>query len=209
MSASDGLGSRKGRSLRNQSFGRQKIDSFIDCPINDWDVSEYLLESLKETIPDPQMMHYELIGVINHSGTADFGHYFSYCKDGFNGGDNWFEYNDASVSAVKEESVITKNAYVLMYRRKDLGKTIYSQISGMSIVIPGVKKVDIENDPIRKEEKPVEVKLERNRKDGIDNERKDVKDSVDATEPIRKKRMSVTERKLLKKMEKETKRKGK
>ena len=63
MSASDGLGSRKGRSLRNQSFGRQKIDSFIDCPINDWDVSEYLLESLKETIPDPQMMHYELIGV--------------------------------------------------------------------------------------------------------------------------------------------------
>lgn len=69
--------------------------------------------------------------------------------------------------------------------------------------------MDIENDPIRKEEKPVEVKLERNRKDGIDNERKDVKDSVDATEPIRKKRMSVTERKLLKKMEKETKRKGK
>lgn len=208
MSASDGLGGRKGRSLRNQSFGRQKIDTFIECPVNDWDVSEYLLESLKESVTDPQVMHYELIGVVNHSGTADFGHYFAFCKDGFNGGDNWFEYNDASVSAVKEENVITKNAYVLMYRRKDLGKAIYSRISEMPIVVPGAKKIDIGND-MNDKEKPMEIKLERNRKDGIDNERKDVKDSMDSTEPIRKKRMSVTERKLLKKMEKEMKHKGK
>ena len=103
-------------------------------------MTEFCLPALRSSTLDPAMMHYELIGVVNHSGTADFGHYFAYCKDGYNGGDNWFEYNDSSVSAVKMENVITKNAYVLMYRRSDLGKAVYSTLSAMNIQTVGGKK---------------------------------------------------------------------
>ena len=103
-------------------------------------MTEFCLPALRSSTLNPAMMHYELIGVVNHSGTADFGHYFAYCKDGYNGGDNWFEYNDSSVSAVKMENVITKNAYVLMYRRSDLGKAVYSTLSAMNIQTVGGKK---------------------------------------------------------------------
>ena len=214
-----------GRS-RGQAFGRQKINTYVEYPLEDLDMTPYLLEEVRATLPNPQMAHYELLAVVNHSGTADFGHYFAFCKDGYNGGDNWFEYNDSSVSAVKETGVVSKNAYVLLYRRKDLGKDVYSRISAMNIMVPG-KKLDVSSEAVRdvmmsgfeqmkkgmeknkeetekSKEEDETKKLERPRKEGIDNERKDGVVSVDSTER-RKKRLSATERKELKRREKEEK----
>lgn len=45
--------------------------------------------------------HYELRGVLVHSGGADAGHYYSYIKERIpdqNGEYKWFEYNDKNVS---------------------------------------------------------------------------------------------------------------
>lgn len=218
MDTSSSIG--RGRSARNQSFGKKKIDAYIDCPLGDLDMTEFCLPFLQtSTASNPLAMHYELIGVINHSGTADFGHYYAYCKDGYNGGDNWFEYNDSSVSAVKEEDVISKNAYVLMYRRCDLGKSIYSTISTMNIQVAGGKKgetsekeiaevmMKVEKEKKEKEKKEMkEMKLERNRSEGVDNERKDGRESSEMEQPANKKRMSIAERKALKKKQKETER---
>ena len=219
------LSSGVGRA-RGQAFGRQKINTYVEYPLEDLDMTPYLLEETRTTLARPEMAHYELLGVVNHSGTADFGHYFAFCKDGYNGGDNWFEYNDASVSAVKEEAVVSKNAYVLLYRRKDLGRDLYARISAMNVAAPG-KKLDVSSEAVRdamlssfeqmkksmEKDKEEAKKLERPRKEGVDNERKDgvastsAKSSVSSTDSTerRKKRLSATERKELKRREKEEK----
>jgi len=57
---------------------------------------------------------YTLCGLINHSGTVNFGHYISYASR-----DNcWYEFNDDHVSQVPSEMVKGKEAYVLFYVRK-------------------------------------------------------------------------------------------
>jgi ubiquitin C-terminal hydrolase len=38
---------------------------------------------------------YNLVGVVNHSGDIDFGHYTAECKNPING--KWYNFNDSSV----------------------------------------------------------------------------------------------------------------
>lgn len=152
-------------------LGKQKINTYVDYPLDDLDMTEFLLPSMRSQLPSAAQAHYRLIGVVNHSGTADFGHYYAYCKDEYNAQNNWFEYNDSSVSAVREGEVVNKNAYVLLYRRADLGSEIYSTISAMKIA--GGKKIvtmeDIKENFLRVEN---EKKLGRERNDGVDCDRK-------------------------------------
>lgn len=190
-----------------QSFGRQKIDVYVDFPVKDLDMSEYLLDGVREGIEDPSMMHYYLQGVVNHSGTADFGHYYAYCRDGYNGNDNWFEYNDSSVTPVREEEVVTKNAYVLLYRRGDLNNDVYTTISMMNIVAGKAKKGTEAADSGKVEN---EITLQRERSNGVDKERKEGSEEnklkqVIVDEKTTKKRLSKHERQMLKKKEKEMK----
>ena len=58
---------------------------------------------------------YDLIGVINHYGGESFGHYTAYCLNG----DKWIEYNDESLSQIREKNVISSAAYVLFYKRRN------------------------------------------------------------------------------------------
>lgn len=57
----------------------------------------------------------------NHYGSLAFGHYTAYGKNFETG--KWYDYNDSSVSEVHsyhgDNSVVTKDAYVLYYIRKD------------------------------------------------------------------------------------------
>lgn len=67
---------------------------------------------------------YELNGVINHIGTLNSGHYYSYVKNMFPGktneiiiGDNWFICNDEKITEIDEDDVLnSKNAYILFYQ---------------------------------------------------------------------------------------------
>ena len=62
---------------------------------------------------DENNVKYNLIGVINHYGGSSFGHYTAYCLN-----DNqWYEYNDESVSIIRENNVVSSAAYVLFYKR--------------------------------------------------------------------------------------------
>ena len=67
-------------------------------------------------------MLYDLYGVVNHSGTLNFGHYTAKC---FNVAENkWYTYNDSMVSQIKtmfsdiREEVVTPAAYVLFYKKR-------------------------------------------------------------------------------------------
>ena len=154
-------------------LGKQKINTYVSYPVEDLDVTDFVLPSLLEHITNPAETHYRLIGVVNHSGTADFGHYYAYCKDEYNRQDNWFEYNDTSVSAVRESEVVNKNAYLLLYRRSDLGSEVYSTISTMKITTgkrPTLTAEELKETILKMEN---ERKLQRNRNDAVDNDRKD------------------------------------
>ena len=62
-----------------------------------------------------QIFILEPIGIINYYNRITFGHYTAYC---LNGG-KWFEYNDDSVTYIKEDNVVSSQAYVLFYKRKN------------------------------------------------------------------------------------------
>ena len=101
----DEIGSRSIFNIFNSS----KNSTFVDFPIYNFDLSKYILSKTN------QGTKYDLIGVVNHYGGSSFGHYTAYC---LNGG-QWIEYNDESVSNIKENNVISNAAYVLFYKRNN------------------------------------------------------------------------------------------
>ena len=58
--------------------------------------------------------HYELIGVINHYGSQDGGHNFSYCKNFFD--NEWYEYNDEEVIPINKSYICTRHGFLLFYQ---------------------------------------------------------------------------------------------
>ena len=95
---------------------RSKITDFVEFPLEGLDLSGYSLSPV-----DAAPAVYDLICVCNHSGTADFGHYYAYCRECVKGAWRWAEYNDEYVREMRASEVQTANAYMLFYRRHDLG----------------------------------------------------------------------------------------
>ena len=89
----------------------EKNNTFISYPTNNFDIREYIVG------PEKDKAIYDLYGVIEHYGTLNQGHYTAICKnDG-----NWVSYNDSVIKIV--DNPVTKNAYVLFYKMKNIGET--------------------------------------------------------------------------------------
>lgn len=86
-----------------------KVSKMIDFPLEGLDLSDYVNGY------DKHRSVYDLYGVSNHTGGTLGGHYYAYCKmeDG-----NWYNFNDSSVTPMKESEVVTSAAYVLFYRKR-------------------------------------------------------------------------------------------
>tara|TARA_A100001015_G_scaffold239982_1_gene273519 strand:+ start:1463 stop:2434 length:972 start_codon:yes stop_codon:yes gene_type:complete len=93
-------------SLKRFTNSMEKINKHIDFPIENLDLDKYCIDIRSKK------NKYSLYGIINHYGPYGGGHYTAYCKN--NGG--WYEFNDSTVSEAEE--IVTKNAYVLFYKRK-------------------------------------------------------------------------------------------
>ena len=87
----------------------QKKDDLIEFPVDNLDMSKYVCGYNKSKYK------YELYGVSNHGGGLGGGHYWAYCK---NNDGNWYKFNDAVVSTLKKEKVVSNNAYCLFYKKK-------------------------------------------------------------------------------------------
>ena len=93
-----------------------KIESVVDFPIHDLDISEFLVPSSRQGGDNEK---YELFAIANHYGSMGFGHYTAYAKNYHNG--RWYDFNDSSVSETSESSLVSSSAYVLFYKKKNIG----------------------------------------------------------------------------------------
>lgn len=91
--------------------GSRKINSYIDIPIDNFDLSSYV-NGYDETD-----YKYELVGIGNHMGGVNGGHYNAFIKNADN---EWLLYDDSNISRVnKIETIISPSAYCLFYKIKN------------------------------------------------------------------------------------------
>jgi ubiquitin carboxyl-terminal hydrolase 4/11/15 len=78
---------------------------------------------------------YDLLAVSNHYGGMGGGHYTAYAKNKDDG--RWYYFDDSSVTALSEDAVVTKAAYVLFYQRRDLTNMSQTAVANSSRVCNG------------------------------------------------------------------------
>ena len=70
-----------------------------------------------QTVTAPLDDTYDLYAVCNHIGNMNSGHYTAYCRNHRDG--RWYSYDDTQVHPISESEVVTKNAYMLFYCRRN------------------------------------------------------------------------------------------
>lgn len=85
----------------------------IEYPVVDWDLSDSVCSNAAPS------SHYDMYAVSNHVGGLGSGHYTAHALNRFD--ENWYEFNDSSVSQVDPETHVSRNssAYLLFYNRAD------------------------------------------------------------------------------------------
>uniref|UniRef100_A0A672YQ07 Ubiquitin carboxyl-terminal hydrolase n=1 Tax=Sphaeramia orbicularis TaxID=375764 RepID=A0A672YQ07_9TELE len=79
-------------------YMRDKLDSLVDFPLRDLDMSEFLIN------PNAGPCRYDLIAVSNHYGGMGGGHYTAYAKNKDDG--KWYNFDDSSVSPANEDQIV-------------------------------------------------------------------------------------------------------
>ena len=109
---------------------REKIETFVDFPIDGLDLSPYCHGSPEgasnnvtngNVAVDSSGCLYDLFAVCNHYGRMGYGHYTAYARD-WNAetlSDTWHSFDDDVVEEVTDpNSVVSRSAYILLYRRR-------------------------------------------------------------------------------------------
>uniref|UniRef100_A0A6B2L134 ubiquitinyl hydrolase 1 n=1 Tax=Arcella intermedia TaxID=1963864 RepID=A0A6B2L134_9EUKA len=95
---------------------RNKITTFVDFPINGLDLTPYELNVHPQRSP----AIYDLYAVSNHSGSLGGGHYTACALNPHL--NKWYYFNDSSVLECSEDDVVSPEAYVLFYKRREVIK---------------------------------------------------------------------------------------
>lgn len=109
---------------------RHKINDLVSFPLEGLDMAPYSF-GCESTL-------YDLIGVCNHTGSADCGHYYAYAKNETRGTSMWYEFNDSFVHSIASSAVQTECAYYLVYRKRSqplletVNETIRTELAAMS-----------------------------------------------------------------------------
>jgi uncharacterized UBP type Zn finger protein len=96
---------------------REKIETFVDFPINGLDLANFCGNSLSEETKS----QYDLFAVCNHYGRMGFGHYTAFARDwkAETLSDSWSSFDDGDVEPCHDDQqVVSKAAYMLFYRRR-------------------------------------------------------------------------------------------
>lgn len=82
--------------LKRFSYGKwrkEKINTRVSFP-DELDLSRFTTESKDSSV---ERSSYRLVGVVNHSGGIDFGHYTAECRNPIN--QKWYTFNDSHVTS--------------------------------------------------------------------------------------------------------------
>ncbi|KAI9094255.1 hypothetical protein K1719_021309 [Acacia pycnantha] len=90
-------------------FMKNKLDTYVDFPIDDLDLSAYITHGHEKT-----SNRYMLYAISNHYGSMGGGHYTAFVH---HGGDRWYDFDDSHVYPINQEKIKSSAAYVLFYRR--------------------------------------------------------------------------------------------
>ncbi|KAL0740437.1 hypothetical protein Bca4012_081950 [Brassica carinata] len=112
--------------FKTSKYFVKKIDTFVNFPINDLDLSKYVKDKNGESY-----LLYELYAVNNHHGGIAVGHYTAYAKLIDDDDNKWYHFNDSHVSPVNESEIESKAAYLLFYRR--VGSETATQSAAVSM----------------------------------------------------------------------------
>lgn len=105
--------------LKRFSMTGKKINQLIDFPIEGLDLSSYVEGDDQETDSI-----YDLYSVVNHHGSHHFGHYTNISK---NPDDNWIYIDDDKYRTIDDSSVISSNAYILCYVKRNFYPNIVKE----------------------------------------------------------------------------------
>ncbi|KAL8419539.1 hypothetical protein RB594_002665 [Gaeumannomyces avenae] len=96
----------------SSGWRRDKLDILVDFPIEGLDLTRRVIDrqTNKQEI-------YDLIAIDDHWGGLGGGHYTAFAKNFID--NEWYDYNDSSVTKQKDLSrMVTSSAYLLFYRRR-------------------------------------------------------------------------------------------
>lgn len=112
------------KTFGNSNYSRvEKNSTMIEYPFKDLSLNEM------ESPYNKTNSKYELYGVVNQMGSLSGGHYTAYCKNAIN--NKWYEFDDSHVTCFpdnKINDVITRNAYILFYKKQHDSVEIESDI---------------------------------------------------------------------------------
>lgn len=100
--------------FRHEFAFSSKISTKVSFPLVDLDMSQWLHSSSVSKVT-----MYDLTGVICHHGSAGGGHYTAYALNPLD--QEWYEFDDSSVTKVDPATVMAAEAYVLFYRKNGSG----------------------------------------------------------------------------------------
>ncbi|TMW95369.1 hypothetical protein EJD97_009004 [Solanum chilense] len=116
--------------FKNNGTDIQKVEKHVSFPL-ELDMLLYTNEINNEE------MKYDLYAIIVHSGSSmSSGHYYSFIRCAPN---EWYKFNDKQVDFVEEDIVLSQEAYIILYAKRDtLWFSDYTQIyrSFKNLVIP-------------------------------------------------------------------------
>ncbi|KAF1772366.1 Ubiquitin specific protease domain [Phytophthora cactorum] len=98
---------------------RDKLDVYVDFPLESLDMSPYCLEKSD----DKDHLSYDLFAVSNHYGSMGFGHYTAFAKSWKDEGEmypGWYSFDDSLAAPAMPSQVKSNAAYILFYKRKNL-----------------------------------------------------------------------------------------
>ena len=95
--------------LKRFSNNGRKDQKFIDFPLTNLDLTEYIVGY------DKGSYKYDLYGICNHSGGVAGGHYTAFIK---NANQKWYLFNDTNWNEVNLGALKTPKAYCFFYRKQ-------------------------------------------------------------------------------------------
>lgn len=111
----------------NQWSSRDKIEALIDFPLTNLDLTTRLASTATSPVQNAEPLEkrtaedvvqsqlFNLYAVSNHFGGMGGGHYTAFCKNRVDA--QWYDFDDSSVTPLRESKVVTPSAYLLFYQR--------------------------------------------------------------------------------------------